>query len=296
MPASARLSALALAAAVSTSPACIDIVATDGSWIVEHEEKRFSVTGIPEVSVSTFDGPIEIRTWDREEVEVAIEKRAADSATMSNIVVTARQDGNRVSVDVKNTRSSDGIFDMRWTRASLVVSVPRSSNIQAHSHDGSITLERLAGRIDLRSGDGSIRARDVSGEITAHTGDGSMRFDGVDGVLDAQSGDGSVVVDGALDGLRVRTGDGSVSIYATEAARSRDWEVTTGDGSVILEVPEGFGGELEAHTGDGRIRVEGLSVSTGEDRRRRDVRGTIGAGGPSVRLRTGDGSISVRSR
>ncbi len=300
MPAAISLRALAFAAAAAftaASSACVDIVATDTSWIVEHEEKRFTVTGVPEVGVSTFDGPIEIRTWDRREVSVSVEKRATDSGAMADIVIDARQDGDQITVDVRATRREDSVFNINRRRAALVVSLPRASNLRARSNDGSISLDRINGRIELHSGDGSIRGSELAGEVTARTGDGAIRLDGVNGVLDAQTGDGSIAVNGTFDGLRARTGDGSVTIRADGPNRSREWDVATGDGAVLLEVPEGFGGELDAQTGDGRIRLDAIAVAdSGESTRRREARGRIGAGGPPVRLRTGDGSITLRGR
>ena len=72
-----------------------------------------------------------------------------------------------------------------------------------------------------------------------------------------------------------------------------DWDITTGDGSVALELPDGFNGELDAHTGDGSIRMNDITVSNVSGTiTRNNVRGRLGAGGRSVRVRTGDGSIS----
>ena len=143
---------------------------------------------------------------------------------------------------------------------------------------GSIDVERVTGRVELRSGDGSIHARDLAGDVTV------------------QTGDGSITLDGKFAGLRARSGDGSVKIHAAPGTgASGDWEITTGDGSITLEIPEGFNGELDAHTGDGRVHVEDVTLSdvTGE-LRRNAVRGRLGSGGRAVRLRTGDGSITLR--
>ena len=97
--------------------------------------------------------------------------------------------------------------------------------------------------------------------------------------------------------LKARSGDGSVRIQADEGSgRAGDWDIVTGDGTVTLEVADDFGAELDARTGDGRVRVRGVDVDN-----RRVVAGSaasstarIGDGGRQVRVRTGDGSIIVR--
>ena len=118
----------------------------------------------------------------------------------------------------------------------------------------------------------------------------------MDGVLEAATGDGGVRVTGKLTSVRARSGDGSIAVHAQPgSSAAADWEVTSGDGSVTLEIPDGFSANLDAHTGDGGINLDGVSVTniTGAISRN-TVRGQLGSGGRSVRVRTGDGSITLR--
>jgi hypothetical protein len=262
---------------------------------VEHEEKRFKVSGQPDVQVSTFDGAIEVRPWDQPEVLVAIEKRGRDKAATDAIEVHAEQNGNHISVDVRAPKNESSWFGARRS-AKLIVSLPAKADLVAKSGDGSIDVERLSGRVDLRSGDGAIRGRDIAGDLKAHTGDGSIKIEGLDGTLDVDTGDGSVTAGGKLTSVRARTGDGSVTIHAAPGSTaSGNWDIVTGDGSVVLELPEGFGAQLDAHTGDGSVRLQDVTLSnvTGQIGKN-SVKGTLGSGGHDMRLRSGDGSITVR--
>jgi hypothetical protein len=269
-------------AAVLVGPGCIDIVGADLGKYVEREEKTFSTSGKADVWLATFDGSIEVRPWDRPEVQVIIEKRARDKAAADEIDVRTEQNGDRIIVDVKPRKGSDhrGLnFGWYMSRsAKLIVSMPAASDLSAKSGDGSIDVERLAGRIELRSGDGSIRARELAGDVTAETGDGS------------------IVLDGRFSALRAHSGDGSVRIHAAAGtSASRDWDISTGDGSVTLEIPEGFSGELDAHTGDGGVNIDNVTVSNvSGELHRNSVRGRLGTGGYEVRVRTGDGSITIK--
>jgi hypothetical protein len=62
-------------------------------------------------------------------------------------------------------------------------------------------------------------------------------------------------------------------------------------------MPSDFSAELEAHTGDGRIRTDLRGVSS-PDRRseRHDFRAQLGQGGRTFTIRTGDGSIHLTQR
>jgi DUF4097 and DUF4098 domain-containing protein YvlB len=287
----------ALSAFLPLSVGCVNISGTDLGRIVQRDEKRFTVEGKPDVVLSTFDGSIEIRSWDRPEVLVVVEKRAATQSAAAAIEVLSAQEGNRISVDVK--MPAGRMFGLNWLgggSARLVVSVPASSDVRASSGDGSIDLERVNGTIALRSGDGSIHAINSSGNMTVTTGDGSINLDGVDGALEATTGDGSVKVTGKLTSVHARSGDGSIAVHAQPGSSANsDWDLASGDGSVTLEIPEGFSADLDAHTGDGGINLDGVSLTNVSGAiSRNTVRGQLGSGGRSLRVRTGDGSITLR--
>jgi len=274
---------LALPAALTAllaAPGCVDIVGADLNRYVERDEKHFAVSGKPDVVLTTFDGSIEVRPWDKADVQVVIEKRGRDHDDVAAIEVKAEQQGDRIEISVKEPRRDHDGFNLHFHNRSarLIVSVPAASNIAAKSGDGSIDIERVAGRVQLRSGDGSIRGRMLGGDVEANTGDGSIKLDG------------------KLTGLRVHTGDGSVTIHADPGSSpDTDWDIVTGDGSVTLAVPDGFDAELDAHTGDGGIHMRDVTLSnvTGKISRN-TVRGRLGDGGHAVRVRTGDGSITLR--
>jgi DUF4097 and DUF4098 domain-containing protein YvlB len=283
MPLTRSIRGLTLPAALITllaAPGCVEIVGADLNKYVERDEKHFPVSGKPDVALSTFDGSIEIRPWDKADVQVVVEKRGRDKDDIGAIEVKAEQHGDRIEVTVTEPKRDHGGFNFHFNNrsAKLIVSVPESSDVSAKSGDGSIDIERVAGHVQLRSGDGSIRGRMLGGDVEANTGDGSIRLDG------------------KLSSVRVRTGDGSVTIHADSGSSPvADWDIVTGDGSVTLEVPEGFGAEVDAHTGDGGIHMRDVTLSnvTGNIGKN-SLRGRLGDGGRSVRVRTGDGSITLK--
>ncbi len=161
----------------------------------------------------------------------------------------------------------------------------------------------MNGRLELRTGDGNIRAANVGGELVLDTGDGAVTVDGARGRLDVDTGDGGVNVSGRLTTVKLHTGDGSIIYRAEPGSEMADnWEVTTGDGSVTLYLPNGFNADIDAHTGDGSIRND-LDISgqpqddnkdDNKDENKRTLRGQLGSGGKTIRVRTGDGAIRFR--
>jgi hypothetical protein len=104
-------------------------------------------------------------------------------------------------------------------------------------------------------------------------------------------------VAGRLGIVKLNTGDGSITFRAEPGTTMKDnWSLTTGDGGVSVYLPSDFGALLDAHTGDGTIRNE-LQIKTGGEGEisRRTVKGQLGAGGRTLRIRTGDGSVRLKA-
>ncbi len=288
-------SILPLAVLVLASSACA--INLDAARFTEKEERRFTVTGAPDVVLTTFDGSIDVRGWDRPEVLVTIEKQAESPEMAKEITVSFDQTGNRITVKIES-KPFTGISIHSVSRsANVTISMPRQGNLQAKSGDGGITLATLRGTVDVRSGDGGIKGTALEGDVTVHTGDGSVTLDDVKGRLELSTGDGGVTVRGALSRVRARTGDGAITVRALPGSTTTDdWEMTSGDGPMTIELPQGFAADIDAHTGDGGVTVDGLTIAGArtDGEHKEDLKGTLGAGGKLLKLRTGDGPIRLK--
>jgi DUF4097 and DUF4098 domain-containing protein YvlB len=290
------LSTLALATALPLGLSGCVVVDSQGH--IAREEKRFTVTGQPDLRLTTFDGAIEIRSGEGSTIVVEIEKRGPTKEALDDLKIETKQDGNRIDVDVKKPAHEVVFFGVgrMSPTAKLIVTMPREGNVMARSGDGSIRIEHVHGRLELRTGDGSIHAIDIAGQLTLATGDGSVTLEDVAGDVDVDTGDGSVSIAGKPSGMKLHTGDGSITVRALSGTTMKDdWSMTTGDGGVAVYLPSDFGAEVDAHTGDGSIRNE-LQLSNDEgDKSRRSLKGKLGAGGKLLRIRTGDGSIRLKT-
>ncbi|HEX4912384.1 MAG TPA: DUF4097 family beta strand repeat-containing protein [Vicinamibacterales bacterium] len=305
-----RLPAVGLLAAVAlVSSGCEVNLNTEG--LSARETLTFKVSGQPEVVLDTFDGAIEIHSWDKPEVEVEIERRAMEQALLDNIKVESSEKNGVVTVKVTGPSQTEfrGVtIGMHISpTARLRVTVPRNTNINATSGDGSIRAEAVEGTLRLTTTDGSVVGTRLGGDIQIRSGDGSIRLDNVTGKLDLETTDGSIGIDAKPTVVKAHTGDGSIrATIEPDSVMADNWEFSTSDGTVVLTLPGAFNGELDAETSDGVVRsshpliedVNGDRRAEGENRddsreRRRTLRSKIGDGGKVLRIRTGDGSIRI---
>ena len=290
-----RTAAAIIAAAVVG--ACVARVESEGYRAVE--ERRFDVQREgADVTLITFDGSIEVRSWNRPSILIEIVKRGSSKAIVDAIEILAEETDGAVTVEARRPPDLGSLIgiDSR-SSATLVATLPEHSNLVARSGDGSISVERLTGAIEIRTEDGRIRGIDLAGDIVAVAGDGAIELDAVDGRLELSSGDGRVNVEGRLTGLQIETGDGPVRVRADAGSSvETDWTVWTGDGGIVMTVPRDLDADLDAQTADGTLRVQDGVLAVTESRDQRHVRGRLGAGGRELRIRTANGSIRLRAR
>jgi len=292
-------------ASLGSSACTVDIQGSGlgGQQEVIREQRTIPVTGTPDVTVRTFNGSIQIRSWDRDDIHVGVERRASTLQEAKDIPVDTFQEGGTVVIRAERPHKGDLLHFGSWREPSvrLVVSVPRRLRVDVRTGDGAIDAQDLSAGVELRTGDGPIRLQRVEGEMEVSTGDGSVTARDVTGTMIVTTGDGSVEVRGRFLGLRARTGDGPINIDALPGSMVRDeWRISTGDGGVMLRLPQDFNADVEATTGDGGITTSGVTVlgpaGQDENRRRHLMRGRIGTGGEMLTVRTGDGPISVVAR
>ncbi|WP_321475264.1 DUF4097 family beta strand repeat-containing protein [uncultured Paludibaculum sp.] len=253
---------LAAVAAIAASPA-----------MGEEWTKQWPVKGQAELRVDVDDGRVIIRGADTGQISARVVTTGWKIGP-GEVVVTPRQEGSRVELDVRTPRFHNWIgTNNRSLRVELTV--PR--NVIAN----------------IRTGDGSILAEDLRGSIRLRTGDGSIDSSGLDGKLDAETGDGSIRTRGRFDLLMLRTGDGRIEADVLDGSKmTSGWDVNTGDGHVVVRLPEKFSADLDAHTGDGKVELE-FPLETSRLDGGKDVHGKLNGGGPTLRIRTGDGPIRL---
>ena len=291
----ARAAACALICAFAVPACSIDV---QGNEAVVTDERRFPAGDGVELVLRTFDGSIDVQSWDSNEVLVRIDRRAATDPEAEALEVRATHEGNRIVIDAPRPPTDDNVLRVGPGRSvSLTVRAPRQITLDAQTGDGSINAVGFDGNVTLNTGDGSVRAERVGGQVRLRTGDGSISVRDASGAVDANSGDGSIDLQGRLESLRVHSGDGSVNVDVEDGSVvTGDWSVTTGDGAISMRVPARLDAEIEADSGDGRIRADWVAEPPRGDDERQSFRGRLGNGGAVLRLRSGDGSIEISRR
>ena len=210
---------------------------------------------------------------------------------------------------------------------SYTLTVPANSKLLSKTGSGSQRIEGVRGEVQTSTGSGSIVVRQVGGGVSASTGSGSIEADGVDGSFRASTGSGGIQATGVTGAITAKTGSGSINVgqvgkgdvdvssssgtvrihgingalrasttsggLHVEGEPTGEWQLSSSSGSVRVDLPDGRGFDLDAHTASGNIDV-GMPVSVVGSLSRRSLRGSVGGGGPRLQVRTSSGSINIR--
>jgi len=250
----------------------LGVLLISSAW-AEEWSKTFNISGKADLKVMTSDANITVDTWDQNTIQAHVTTENYKIGE-GGITIRDSQSGDSVQLEVKYPQHH---FHMTRGRVDIAIHMPRQGQVSLHTGDGSIQLANLKGNMELDSGDGNLEIRSVDGTLRARTGDGHIR------------------AEGRFDGVEIATGDGHVETIAEKGSSlGSGWDLQTGDGNVSVELPANFAADLELQSGDGRISLD-LPVTVEGHLETNHVRGKLNGGGAPLRVRTGDGSIALKS-
>jgi hypothetical protein len=224
------------------------------------------------VRVDNANGNTQVIGEERDDVWIEIERAArAESQEeaerlLKSIRVLARTDGAgnlEIEVDIPG----------RWNRrgrADLVVHVPAKTSVQVLAANGRICVSGLHGGVRVRSSNGGVRVSEVVGNVEIHTSNAKVLTQCICGRLLARSSNGKI----QLEGHR-----GSI-------------DAATSNGTIACDLDEDVDGDVDIRVDNGLIRSH-REVRRASKERGGRLKGTLGRGGPPIRLRASNGSISL---
>jgi DUF4097 and DUF4098 domain-containing protein YvlB len=191
-----------------------------------------------------------------------------------------------------NVRDAHGAVTLQTSFGAIdAANIPRG--IRATNGNGAITLADVGGDTYARTSFGSVLIERVNGNLTVENNNGSVTARNVKGDASVRTSFSGVTLDGMGGRIIVDNQNGAIAVTASHPASGcREVQLKTSFSSIRVQVPQGLGYNLSAHTSFGRISSELPVTSTGSvggDR----LNGTIGGGGCQLQLNNANGSIEI---
>jgi len=249
-----------------------------GGAVVEAKSTQsFAVGEEVEVTVSTYNGAIEVRGGTGNQVQVEVTKRgggdteAASKADLDSIELSLTQAG----AQVKLIATHKGPIPPN-SSASFVVTVPAGSTLSATLDNGAITVNGVKGAVTATATNGDITVQGVEkNAISVKTTNGSLTLGGT-----------------GVTGVTGTTSNGNVSFQGSLAESSTDSRLEADNGNITLTLSADAQINIDASTANGTLKsdftIEGEVAP-------KSAKGAIGATPVSrVVMRTQNGDVVIK--
>ena len=274
-----KLSLVCLSCLLMLLAGCINI----GSCAMRARYERTVQLSAPLSPGSTFaaethNGSITLRGADAAECnltvtvvgQAATEEVARELAEKTQVTLEPSGDKLVVKIDKPTLRMNQSVG------VSLDGAIPNKTNLELLTHNGSVEISHITGRVNAATHNGKVTAENVSGTIVLETHNGAVNCMEVSGDTQLKTHNGGVKV-----------------LYAQAALSVCDISVVTYNGSIEFTAPPSFSAQVEATTHNGSVHTD-LPITVVGKVSKNEMKGTIGAGQGKLRLETHNGSIRIR--
>ncbi len=226
------------------------------------------------------------------------------SGSGARVVITTRREATLDSYDIKFEESASGLVitarrkpgkRSSWNgfngHLNFEIEVPNRTDIDIHTSGGGIKVASITGGVQANTSGGSIDVRDVDGDVDVDTSGGGINIDGVRGDVEAETSGGSTDIRGVTGKVDVESSGGSIEVTFAPGANAGG-RLSTSGGGVRVWLDRGTNVEIDAATSGGSVKCD-LPITVEGKMSRSSLRGTIGAGGPRLLLRSAGGSIRI---
>lgn len=222
-------------------------------------EQTFELSGKGQLVIDNVNGDIAIEAWQQNTVKVTANITASNQKSRDRIDIIMKQNGDRITVETDYLEQ-----DGDWGR---------------NSNGGSVNYTVMVPvNLDLRN---------------IELVNGSLTVSNVAGELNADVVNGSVEATGLASNVEVDSVNGGVELTFADNAKNIEIEVETVNGGIRLYVPENFGANVEASTGNGAIKTDfGLAGTKGKYYGN-DLEGSFGDASSDIEVESVNGSIRI---
>ncbi len=200
-----------------------------------------------------------------------------------------QQAGDTIRIDVQMQQGFSSKIDQ--PAVEIIVSVPRSTNLDLRSSTGYLYVDEVSGHIMLATSSGGIHLSDCEGRIALENRTGTIECRRVQGELHVRSDAGSVDLDTVKGTFDVQTASGRIR-FEGELASAAEHRFQSDTGSVDLVLLGSPDLTLAATSETGSVRCTVEFVE--QVRTNRACKGILGTGTGQLQVGTSTGSITIR--
>jgi len=168
-----------------------------------------------------------------------------------------------------------------------------AADLNADTSGGSITVENVDGDVNADTSGGSIVIQQVTGSVRADTSGGSIVVEDADGDIDADTSGGSIAIENAGGYVKADTSGGSIAV-SFRSGNDSGGDLSTSGGGVGVSLDPSVNLTIDAEASGGRV-VTDIPLTVKGTISKSRVRGNLGSGGNTLKLRASGGKVRIEA-
>jgi|ERR1051325_4710865 DUF4097 and DUF4098 domain-containing protein YvlB len=242
--------------------------AASAGTLEETFDQTYNVQPGAVFALANTNGRITVHSWDQPRVRIHADKQVRASSdivkqAMAELKIEVTPSAGGLKVVTRYPKRGDSGF-LEWMFGNNVgasvtydITVPRSMSL------------------DIDDTNGAVEVSDVRGSHRIGTTNGHIKLERCGGDVDAE------------------TTNGGINAELLDVTPGKSVRLETTNGGIKLAAPPSLAADIDAANTNGSINTELPVTSTHMSRH--SIHGTINGGGPTLRLRTTNGSIDIRA-
>lgn len=280
-------------------------------------ERTIDLVRDGKVIINNVSGNIEVRTWDRAQVQIdalkvsrsTTQARAKENADKVEITIAEEDSTVRIKTEYPESKNRNINVSVYYT-----LTIPADASLNATTVSGNVTCEDISGDLKANTASGNVTATgvknganlsttsgnvevdDIVGDVKLHTVSGSVIANNVKGSVAADTTSGSIVLTNITDADEIDANVMSGKVkYEGDLDSNGYYHLQTHSGRVEFIVPSGAAFDLDARTFSGSINSD-FDITVRGKIDKKSLRGSVNGGGAEVELKAFSGNIYIKKK
>lgn len=223
--------------------------------VTEQVNKTLTLAPGSQVRVSGINGRVSIETSDSNQAEINISIKASSREAMEQRPLIIDHTTNSLTIRTEQDREGKR-WDRGWVRHEVRLRLPREISLKTSGVNGTVEVGAITGAVEVSGVNGRVQV--------------------------AQAGTAT-----QLSGINGRT---SVALLRLDEGGLR---VSGINGGVEISLPATTNAEIDVSGTNGGVNSD-LPITVIGEMKRGQLRGTLGAGGPAIKVSGVNGGVTLR--
>ena len=183
-------------------------------------ERSFHVTPGGRLTIDADRGTIEVRTADRDQVDVKIERKVkrgkkwSVEEVLADLPITFDHNDGGVTIRAKYDEKNRwrGNRERNRLQVKFLITVPQRYNVDLKTLGGGIFIADLEGEVRSQTLGGGLRIGKIKGPVWGRTAGGSIEVEGTEGDADVKTAGGGITLGNVAGKVDAKTRGGSIRI------------------------------------------------------------------------------------